>query len=82
VNQLLLNTLPPSDVNVIIRQADEAEVDEMWSYVGKKTGQRWLWHAIDHHTALSLRIGEISGARAFSPYHTITCEGSHQTNNK
>jgi insertion element IS1 protein InsB len=50
VNQLLLNTLPPSDVNVIIRRADEAEVDEMWSYVGKKTGQRWLWHAIDHHT--------------------------------
>ena len=50
VNQLLLNTLPPSDVNVIIRRADEAEVDEMWSYVGKKAGQRWLWHAIDHHT--------------------------------
>ena len=20
----------------------------MWSYVGKKTNQRWLWHAIDH----------------------------------
>lgn len=50
MNQLLLNTLPPSDVNVILRRADEAEVDEMWSYVGKKTGQRWLWHAIDHHT--------------------------------
>lgn len=50
MNQLLLNTLPPSEVNVIIRRADEAEVDEMWSYVGKKTGQRWLWHAIDHHT--------------------------------
>lgn len=50
MNQLLLNTLPPSEVNVIIRRADEAEVDEMWSYVGKKTGQHWLWHAIDHHT--------------------------------
>ena len=26
----------------------EAEVDEMWSYVGRKENQRWLWHAIDH----------------------------------
>lgn len=26
----------------------EAELDEMWSYVGKKKCQRWLWHAIDH----------------------------------
>lgn len=22
----------------------------MWSYVGSKENQRWLWHAIDHHT--------------------------------
>ena len=22
----------------------------MWSFVGKKADQRWLWHAIDHHT--------------------------------
>jgi hypothetical protein len=22
----------------------------MWSFVGKKGNQRWLWHAIDHHT--------------------------------
>jgi insertion element IS1 protein InsB len=34
-------------VEVIIRRAD-AEVDEMWSFVGKKHEQRWLWHAIDH----------------------------------
>jgi len=35
---------------VDIEQAREAEVDEMWSFVGKKGNQRWLWHAIDHHT--------------------------------
>jgi insertion element IS1 protein InsB len=23
-----------------------AEVDEMWSFVGSKRQQRWLWHAI------------------------------------
>ena len=28
--------------------AEEAEVDEMWSFVKKKGNQRWLWHAIDH----------------------------------
>ncbi len=22
----------------------------MWSFVGSKQQQRWLWHAIDHHT--------------------------------
>ena len=28
----------------------EAEMDEMWSYVGRKDNQRWLWHAIDRET--------------------------------
>ena len=32
----------------------EAELDEMWSYVGKKKNQRWLWHAIDRLTGLVL----------------------------
>jgi insertion element IS1 protein InsB len=35
---------------MMIRRVDEAEVDEMWSFVGKKQEQRWLWHAIDHRT--------------------------------
>jgi insertion element IS1 protein InsB len=33
---------------VVIRLADEAEVDEMWSFVQRKQEPRWLWHAIDH----------------------------------
>jgi len=28
----------------------EAELDEMWSYVGHKGNKRWLWHAIDRET--------------------------------
>ena len=28
----------------------EAELDEPWSYVGKKSNPRWLWYAIDHAT--------------------------------
>jgi insertion element IS1 protein InsB len=27
-----------------------AEIDEMWSFVGAKATERWLWHAIDHRT--------------------------------
>jgi len=50
VNQPFLNALHPDEVDVVIQRVDEAEVDEMWSYVGKKHEQRCLWHAIDHQT--------------------------------
>ena len=46
MNYRLLALLNPAEVEVVIRLAEEAEVDEMWSYVGKKANQRWLWHAI------------------------------------
>jgi insertion element IS1 protein InsB len=48
VNRPLLDTLAPSIVDIVIKRVEDAEVDEMWSYVGKKQEQRWLWHAIDH----------------------------------
>ena len=41
-------------MEVTIRRVEEAEVDEMWSFVGKKKNPRWLWHAIDHHTGAVL----------------------------
>jgi insertion element IS1 protein InsB len=50
VNRPLLNTLQPDEVDVMIQRVEEAEVDEMWSYVGKKREPRWLWHAIDHRS--------------------------------
>lgn len=28
----------------------QVEADEQWSYVGDKSNQRWLWHAVDHAT--------------------------------
>jgi len=34
----------------MIQRATEAEVDERWSYVGRKREPRWLWHAIDHRS--------------------------------
>jgi insertion element IS1 protein InsB len=50
VNRHLLALLKPDEVSVVIRLAEEAEVDEMWSFVGKKREPRWLWHAIDHRS--------------------------------
>ena len=50
MNDRLLALLNPDEVEGVIRRVEEAEVDEMWAFVGKKTEQRWLWHAIDHRS--------------------------------
>ncbi len=38
----------------------EAELDEQWSFVRKKSNQRWLWHAVDHatNTVLAFVFGQ------------------------
>src|SRR5216683_5521208 len=55
VNSALLRTLNPTEVAVAIERAGEdAEMDEMWSFVGNKGNPRWLWHAIDHQTGAVL----------------------------
>jgi len=54
----MLAVLNPRQVEVEIWRTDELEVrrglsselDEMWSYVARKSNPRWLWHAIDHRT--------------------------------
>ena len=50
MNHPLIERLAPSHVKVVLQRVDEAEVDEMWSFVGKKKEPRWLWHALDHRT--------------------------------
>jgi insertion element IS1 protein InsB len=42
--------LDPDKVEIVIRIAEEAEVDEIWSLVKRKKAPRWLWHAIDHRS--------------------------------
>jgi insertion element IS1 protein InsB len=44
--------MDPSEILIEIHKVEEVEVDEMWSFVGKKTQQRWLWHALDHCTGV------------------------------
>src|SRR5262245_16603951 len=50
VNEGLLHRLDAEQVQVIVHKVEAAEVDEMWSFVGSKSQQRWLWHAMDHYT--------------------------------
>lgn len=50
VNEKVLGALDCNNTKVLIVKVDDAEIDEMWSFVGKKSNQRWLWHAIDHQT--------------------------------
>jgi insertion element IS1 protein InsB len=35
---------------VLFEEVEEAELDEMWSFVFSKENPRWLWLAIDHQT--------------------------------
>ena len=68
----MLQHLPPEHVEVEIKRADEldkrcgltSELDEMWSYVGKKAEPRWLWHAIDHASGTVLDTGMECGGVA------------------
>ena len=60
VNHAFLATHSPDEITVevvkveeshdVTRDNPEAERDEMWSSVGCKDNQRWLWHAIDRET--------------------------------
>jgi hypothetical protein len=52
VNTTVLRTLNPAEVAWDLERAGEAEaeMDEMWSFVGNKGNPRWLWHAIDHYS--------------------------------
>jgi insertion element IS1 protein InsB len=45
-----LKILSIEEVTVELVQVEQAELDEMWSFVGKKENQRWLWHAIEHRS--------------------------------
>ncbi len=51
VNSELLESLEHAEnIEVDILKVEEAEADEMRSFVGKKENQRWLWNAADHKT--------------------------------
>jgi insertion element IS1 protein InsB len=50
VNPALGPAKEGSSPAVVIHKVKEAELDEMWSFVGSKKHPRWLWEALDHQT--------------------------------
>ena len=38
------------EIDIVPINAIDIELDEMWSFMEKKSNQRWLWLAIDHNT--------------------------------
>lgn len=50
MNGPFLDPLADPDRPVVLARVENAEVDEMWSYGGKKKAPRWLWQALDHRT--------------------------------
>lgn len=54
VNTAFLRTLHPDDMVGAVERAGEAEMDEMWSFVGNTGHPRSLWQAMDHHTGMVL----------------------------
>lgn len=54
MNEAVLKSQPAEKFSVVIQCVEEAEMDEMWSFVGRKDNLRWLWHAIEHGTGTVL----------------------------
>jgi insertion element IS1 protein InsB len=52
---------PAGPTEVVIHQL-EAEADEMWSFVGKKANQQWIWIAMDAKTrqVIAFHVGDRS----------------------
>ncbi len=54
MNQRVLEQMETSTAPVVVVRVEDAEMDEMWSFVQSKKQQRWLWSAIDHRTGQML----------------------------
>jgi hypothetical protein len=51
VNPGLVTTREGASPAVVIHKVQEAELDEMWSFVSSKQQPWWLWAALDHRTS-------------------------------
>src|SRR5918911_559570 len=57
----------------VILQRLEAELDELWSFVGKKANRQWVWVAMDATTrqVLAFHVGDRSGQSAIALWEKI-----------
>ena len=59
-----LSAKPADDTPAVILQRLEAELDELWSFVGKKANRQWVWIAMDASTrqVIAFHVGDRSQA--------------------
>ena len=57
----------------VILQRLEAELDELWSFVGKQTNRQWVWIVMDATTrqGMAFHIGDRSGQSAQALWEKI-----------
>jgi insertion element IS1 protein InsB len=60
-------------IPAVILQQLEAELDELWSFVGKKANRQWVWMALDAATrqVLAFHVGDRSGQSAAALWKKI-----------
>jgi insertion element IS1 protein InsB len=63
-----LHIEPPGGTPAVILQRLEAELDELWSFVGKKANRQWVWIAMDAVTrqVIAFPVGDRSRQSAHS----------------
>ena len=61
-----LHVQSPGRAPAVILQRLEAEVDELWSFVGKKANRQWVWIAMDATTrqVIAFHVGDRGQASA------------------
>lgn len=64
---------PTADTQRVILQRLEAELDELWSFVGKKANRQWVWIALDATTrqVIAFHVGDRSGQSAKALWEKI-----------
>ena len=51
---------PPSGTRAVILRRLEAEMDELWSFVGAQANRHWVWMALDAttHQIIAFHVGD------------------------
>ncbi len=68
-----LNLTSPTGTPEVILHRLEAEMDELWSFVGKKANRHWVWIAMDATTrqVIAFHVGDRSGQSAKALWEQI-----------
>jgi insertion element IS1 protein InsB len=71
---------PADSTPAVILQRLEAELDELWSFVGKKANRNWVWIAMDAATrqVIAFHVGDRSSQSATALWEKIPAMDQEQ----